>query len=108
MPTAKYFDRCPPFPKNVPLVNLTRLSLSKLIDNDDLESKRLFQAGTETGFFVLDLRNSTEGEVMLRDTEKVFNLNEELYELGQAELMRYAYRPPKSLFGYVISINFGR
>jgi hypothetical protein len=108
MPTAKYFDRCLPFPDNVPLVNLTSVSLSKLIDNDDLESRRLFEACTETGFFVLDLTSSTEGEVMLRDAERVFDINEELYELGEAELMKYAHCPPKSLFGYVLQSAFGR
>ena len=80
-------------------MNLTRVSLSKLLDNDDSESKKLFQACMETGFFVLDLTSSHEGELMLKYAKDVFDLNEKLHEVDQEELMKYAYKPPKSLFG---------
>ena len=101
MPTVKYFNRYPPFPNNVPVADLPRVSLGKLIANDDAESEQLFRACRETGFFLVDLRHSCEGETMLKDAELAFDLNEKIYEIDQGELMKHAFKPPGSLFGYV-------
>lgn len=101
MPTASYFSRYPAFPDNVPIANLPRVSLGKLMANDEAESEQLFQACRESGFFLVDLRGPREGEMMLKDAEVAFDLSEKIHEVDQAELMKYAFKPPGSLFGYV-------
>ena len=101
MPTVKFFNRYPSFPTNVPTVDLPCLSHNKLRQNDDGESVALFQACRTTGFFLLDLQGSTDGEAMLECTEQVFDLSREILELDQEELLKYPFRPPTNLCGYV-------
>ena len=50
----------------------------------------------------MDLTGSAEGKIMLETAEVVFGLSEELYNVDQEELMKYAFNPPESLIGYVL------
>lgn len=76
MPEATVFNKYPPFPADAPVVDLVCVSLSKLFAADGSESKQLFQACQNTGFFLLDLTNAPQGEALLQHVEKLFNLNE--------------------------------
>ena len=102
MSTTRQLSKFPPFPNDAPILKLPRLSFIKLTGNDDAESQQLYQACREIGFFLLDLRCSNEGEVMLTDVEAIFALNQKIHELDQEELMQHAFKPPKDLFGYVV------
>ena len=102
MPTATYFNKYPPFPKDIPIAHLPRVSLSKLIANNGAESEQLFEACRANGFFLLDLKACDEGEVMLKDAEYAFDVSERVFEIDQEELMKDAFKPPKVLFGYVL------
>lgn len=101
MPTVTYFNKYPTFPKDVPVAELPRVSLASLVAGDDAESAQLFRACKETGFVLVDLRGSGEGETMLKDAEAAFDLSEMIFDTDQAELMRYAFKPPEGVFGYV-------
>ena len=101
MPTIKYFEKYPAFPTDVPVVDLRSLSLRKLMAEDKSESNRLFEASKEVGFFLVHLKDSAEGEDMLRHAELAFDLNEKLFETYQGELMKYAVDPP-DLMGYAL------
>ena len=101
MPTVTYFNRYPPFPKDVPVAELPRVSLASLVAGDDAESAQLFRACREAGFVLVDLRGLGEGETMLKDAEAAFDLSERIFDTDQAELMRYAFKPPEGVFGYV-------
>ncbi|KAL8702768.1 MAG: hypothetical protein Q9201_004069 [Fulgogasparrea decipioides] len=100
MPTSQYFARYPPFPTNVPVIDLECLSFTKLVANDASESDKLFQAAQDTGFFLLNLRGSEEGESMLKHAESAFALSEKIHEFEHEELKEYAFKPPANLFGY--------
>lgn len=97
MPRASQFNQYPPFPEDVALADVPRLSLSKLLENDILESERLFRACREIGFFLLDLTGSRAGESMLDYTEKVFDLGQKIFGLGQEELMKTSTVPKEGL-----------
>ena len=99
MPTPKYFDRYPAFPKDVPVIDLPRISLARLLAEDEAQSAKLFRASKETGFLLLDLRGSGEGETMLKDAEATFDLSEKVFEIDQAELMKHAFTIPGGIFG---------
>lgn len=101
MPTAKYFSRYPAFPKDLPVMDLPRISLARLATDDDAESAQLFRACKETGFFLLDLRGTGEGEIMLKDAEATFDLSEKVFDTDQAELMKHAFTIPGGVFGCV-------
>ncbi|GKZ22391.1 hypothetical protein AbraIFM66951_011559 [Aspergillus brasiliensis] len=76
MPTSKYFDRFPPFPSNLPVIRLEKISLEALKDNRKDEVERLFEACQKWGFFLLDLKGSS------------------LSALGHETLKSYTYKPP--------------
>lgn len=100
MPTEEYFARYPPFPSDVPVAPLECLSFKKLLARDAHDCARLFQACQDTGFFLLNLRGTEEGEIMLKHAETAFTLTEQIHKLDQDELKRYAFKPPADLFGY--------
>ncbi|KAI4086089.1 MAG: hypothetical protein LQ344_007867 [Seirophora lacunosa] len=89
MPTEEHFAKYPPFPSDVPVVQLECLSFTKLLAGDEAESERLFEACQHTGFFLLNLRGTAEGETMLKHAAKAFKLTEQIHELDQDELKNY-------------------
>jgi hypothetical protein len=99
MPTQAYFDKYPPFPDDVPVAELRRLSFAKLLAHEESESDSLFEACRSMGFFLLDFQGCPEGEAFLQKAGAMFDLNEEVNALDVDELMKYAYKPPHSLFG---------
>ena len=105
MPTVEQFSKYPPFPTDVPVADLRRLSFSKLLADEEPESERLFQSCRETGFFLVDLRGTSEGETMLKHAEIAFHLNKKIFELEQEELNEHALQPSVSLFGFVLFKN---
>ncbi|KAJ5935759.1 hypothetical protein N7466_005306 [Penicillium verhagenii] len=100
MPTAKYFDHCPPFPSGVHVVPLPKISFKGLQNGNEKEIQTLFQACQEWGFFMLDLQQSEKGKELLGDAEKMFELTQETYSLDQSVLDSHAYKPPYDLTGY--------
>ena len=99
MPTPKYFSRCPAFP-DVPVANIPTLSFKNLQNDSDTESGKLYKACREYGFFLIDLKDSLEGERLLLDAEKMFDTTAETLGLEREVLDKYAYNPPKDLLGY--------
>ncbi|TGO11043.1 hypothetical protein BPAE_0966g00010 [Botrytis paeoniae] len=100
MPTPTYFAKYPPFPSNIPVADMPIFSFAKLAFNDGHESCALFEASRHIGFFQLDFTGCLFGDQFLKNTEKMFDLNAELYALPKLELNEYAYNPPISLFRY--------
>ena len=109
MPRAKLFNKLPPFPEDVPVAELPRISLTKLLENNTHESEELFQACREVGFFLLDLTGSSAGETVLDDAEKTFDLEERIFALSQEELSKYIFESSadRFLYGYVFLEYYG-
>lgn len=89
MPTQAYFDSKPPFPEDVPLASIPRISLQKLASCDLVESNTLFEACTECGFFLLDLRDDNHGDELLGLAEQLFSLAERFGEASIEEKLKY-------------------
>lgn len=94
MPTFRLFDQCPPFPSNLPVLGLKKVSLSALESNNAEEGQKLLSACQEWGFFLLDLSESKQGATMLRHAENMFNLTEDLSEMNHETLKEYPITPP--------------
>ncbi|MCJ1286104.1 hypothetical protein MMC26_005447 [Xylographa opegraphella] len=94
------FSNIPPFPNDVPCAPLLKLSFKKLLDGDVEESKRLFEASKQLGFFYLDLRDSHEGDSILDDVDRLFKVGEQLFNLDVEEKQKYDFSGEKSYFGY--------
>ena len=91
----------PPFPTDVPQARFARISLSKIRCGDDVTSAVLFKACIDDGFFLMDLRDDSNGEELLRDAGKLFDLGRTLFDLPFNEKMRYVMGGARSVFGYV-------
>ncbi|KAI6083532.1 putative oxidoreductase [Hypoxylon rubiginosum] len=100
MPTQAYFDQYPSFPDDVQTAELQRVSFAKLLSQDSAEAKTLFEACRAWGFFVLDFEGCEEGQSFLQSAADMFELDKEVNSMDVEELMKYAYKPPYSLFGY--------
>lgn len=98
-PNSFTFPHLTPFPKDIPTAPLLRLSLSKL-RNDPAESDRLLSASKDLGFFYLDLNGDKEGEALLEEADRFFELGPKLYDLGREELQKYDYKSLGSYMGY--------
>ncbi|KAB8209323.1 oxidoreductase [Aspergillus parasiticus] len=94
MPTSKLFEQCPPFPSELPVVALKKISLSALERNCPAEAQRLLSACQERGFFLLDLEGSDQGPVMLQYAEEMFDLTADLSEMDHITLNQYHHKPP--------------
>lgn len=95
MPTAGRINSQPPFPNNVPTCDLSKLSYGRLLAKDQAESDKLFRACKETGFFLIDLQSTAEGENLLKDAEGVLQLDCEMGALSNLEKSQYASKPPE-------------
>lgn len=93
MPTPSSFSKVPPFPNDIPAIELPRLALCKLLSGDEGESQALFEACTGLGFFLLDLRGCAEGETVLEETEIGFDASREFYALSDEEKVKFPLLP---------------
>jgi len=93
MPTAKHFASCPPFPDDVPIASISRISLAKLLANDAAESEALFKASKDTGFLLLDLKGSENGEIVLKEVEAAFETSKMFYDCSLEEKSKYPLLP---------------
>lgn len=93
MPTAEYFAQIPSFPDDVPIANIPRISLSKLQAKDVAASQSLFEAATDTGFFLLDLNGSPTGDHLLKETETAFETSKAFYGCSLEEKSKFPMLP---------------
>jgi hypothetical protein len=62
MDTSNFDDSSPlPLPKGLPVIELPKISLAKLLNDDEVEAQTLFDICTRTGFFYLDLMDHPKG-----------------------------------------------
>jgi hypothetical protein len=103
-PSRDTFPDLPPFPDNVSTAPLLRISLEKLLNHDDEEHNRCWQACCDLGFFYLDLRTSQEqfidGNALLRDADRLFEVMKGFYDLDVQEKVKYDFKDQGSYFGY--------
>ena len=100
MPTARAFAAVPPFPEDVPVYELPRLSLKKLIVNEPEQSNELFETFRTHGFCLLDMQGCAEGESLLEEAEKMFDVTRDVtLGLDVEEKLKYAPEPGKTIFG---------
>lgn len=101
MVTAKAFEAVAPFPDDIPVYELPRLMLSKLISNDPAQSQLMFDSFQEHGFALLDMQDCPEGQSLLKEVERMFEISRDVtVGLDLEEKMKYATDPKKNFHGY--------
>ena len=83
------FPGLPPLPDDVPTADLSRISYTKLQAGDNTEGDCVFQACKGLGFFLLDLRDSIEGSVLLSRTDQSMELGKKVFDLDEEEKSKY-------------------
>jgi isopenicillin N synthase-like dioxygenase len=89
-----------PFPSDIETAPLVTLSLSKLSANDHEEQGRLYEAGKTLGFFYLDLRGCRQGETLLQDADRLFEINKAFFGLPVEVKQQFDFACQGSYFGY--------
>ncbi|KAK4694431.1 hypothetical protein P7C71_g3159, partial [Lecanoromycetidae sp. Uapishka_2] len=98
MPTKKHLGNFPSFPDGLQTINLPRISLNSLLSGDEAEAAALFQASAGLGFFLLDLRETTVGENLLREAKTAFDTSRTFYAWSTDEKGKFPLLP--SNLGY--------
>jgi isopenicillin N synthase-like dioxygenase len=93
-------DSLPPFPDNVPIAPIARISSRKLLEGDSQEAKNVLEACQTYGFFYLDLTDSPSGEALLEQSEKLLELSKIVFQPPREEKMKYELQKGVNLFGY--------
>lgn len=70
-----------PFPNDVPTAPSPRISPNKLLNKDQDEPGHFFTAHQDSGFLYLDLRGALQGQSMLDNADKLFDVGKQLYDL---------------------------
>lgn len=87
--TVDSFDGFPPFPQDVPCVDLPKISFQKLCAGDHIEVDRYFQACKHWGFFHLDLRDSSQGTPLLHLVDEIVEVGKKVFELDLQAKNKY-------------------
>jgi isopenicillin N synthase-like dioxygenase len=104
MASPKLFESAPAFPDNVPTVDLPIISLEKLSTGDDESARAMLAACQSLGFFLLDLRGSSNGDALSKEIDEMFDVAKETLSLPLEEKEKYLHNIPKSFLGYVTCI----
>ncbi len=86
----------PPFPGDVPVAQLSRISLKKLLSDDEPESEALYKSCKVSGFFLLDVTGTPQGEEILRDVTEAFEMAETLFGMDLKEKTKFPYKLGKA------------
>jgi len=84
-------EKYPPFPDRDPTgnefktVELQIISLKKLLDDDQAEQDRVFEACKVRGFFYLELAGCESGEIIRKGADDICRVAERFFHLPQDE-----------------------
>ncbi|KAI1661762.1 oxidoreductase [Daldinia decipiens] len=88
-----------PFPEGLPIIDLPRVSLKGLLENDEDESRKVFEISIKTGFFYLDLTDHPIGQKLLQEGNEVCRIGQEvLPNLSMEEKLAYKARDRSGVF----------
>ena len=83
-----------PFPDGLPTINLEKISLAKLLSDDEPESRRLFDACRDKGFCYLDLTTHEKGMKLVDDAQQVHRASKKAFKMTPiAEKREFKTRP---------------
>jgi hypothetical protein len=100
MGTTNMEEFCPvPFPEGLPTIQLERISLANLLDDDELEASKMFDVCTREGFFYLNLMDHPKGLRMLEAANVACRTGKEsLGTISMAEKQQYKGREHIGIF----------
>ena len=85
-----------PFPDGLPVINLARISLAKLLDDDEQEAALLFEVCKDKGFCYLDLMSHEKGVKLAKEAELVHQAAKRFFDTPVDEKRKFKTRPPET------------
>ncbi|SPJ93316.1 related to oxidoreductase, 2OG-Fe(II) oxygenase family [Fusarium torulosum] len=90
----------PPFPEDVPIVPIARLSYSKLTSSCENETKKVLKACGTDGFFYLDLTDGFVGQALLDEADDILNVAKGALNQPLNYKIKFLAERGKEMFGY--------
>ena len=88
-----------PFPEGFPVIELPRISLRKILENDEVEVERIWSICKETGFFYLNLVDHPQGLKLWNDGVDVCKIGQAILpSLSMEEKLSYKARDRPGVF----------
>ena len=94
MASTTLFKSLPPFPEDVPIATISKISLAKLVSRSKSEAELMLEACQELGFFLLDLTGDPVGEAMIKEVDVVFEIVQQTMHLSMEEKIEYKQKLP--------------
>ena len=86
-----------PFPEGFKTIELERISLAKLLEDDQQEAERLFGGRKDKGFCYLDLTTQEKGVKLIEDAQEVHETAKEAFRTTSiAKKRELKLRPPET------------
>lgn len=92
--SSKFYPE--PFPQGLPVINLTKISLAKLLDDDEKEAALLFEVCKDKGFCYLDLTTHEKGLKLAKQAEQVHEAAKQFFGAPLTEKRMFKTRPPET------------
>ncbi|KAF4472870.1 oxidoreductase [Fusarium albosuccineum] len=103
MASEKLFENIPPFPDDIPIASITRISLTGLRSGDEVIAQSLLEACQTLGFFLLDLRGDMTGDTLVAEIDELMgNVNHDIMGLPLDVKKQYHVDVPRSFEGFKI------
>ncbi|KAH7245384.1 hypothetical protein BKA59DRAFT_492950 [Fusarium tricinctum] len=90
----------PPFPEDVPIVPIARLSYSKLTSSCENEMKKVLRVCETDGFFYLDLTDGLVGQALLDEADDTLDVAKGALNKPLDYKTRFLAERGKEMFGY--------
>lgn len=89
-----------PFPDDVSTAPLTTVRLEKLISGDQEEQRKVYKASKAIGFFYLDLQGCSEGQALLENADRLFDVAKDVFDLPLETKQHFDFAAEGKYFGY--------
>ena len=90
----------PPFPADVPLAPIARISAADLLSSDPFAIVAVLTACQTHGFFYLDLSTAPDGQALLSEATQLQSLAGIAFDIPLEEKMSHHLQKGVSMFGY--------
>lgn len=85
-----------PFPDGLPVIDLARVDLARLLNGDEQEATLLFDVCKDKGFCYLDLTSHEKGVKLIKEAEQVHQAAKEFFAAPVDEKRKFKTRPPET------------
>lgn len=87
------------FPKDAPTIQLSKISVIKLLEGDEIEAENLFRVCSNEGFFYLDLTTEPRGKKFLSEAQELHDVAKKMFQISMDE--KLAFKVPDPTIGHL-------